>query len=212
MRPRRRAAAVQAAGRHEKFDPARDRLTLTEVRRKILEQTKLFAPEDVIPVPCHPDSLAMAYALKLNGKVIPLTGMIDPKILIEGGRNTIVFESDESLHHQIFKLFSTNHSPKSSATTLHDLLCCLPQVMAPMNIDYRSVFRVIIMQFIDAWGFDVRSVKKSCVHIAHPDGQRIIPFDTYNLFYRDHLERDILQPLRREREGNFAASLTQIGS
>ncbi len=96
---------IQAAGRHENFDPARDRITLTEVRRKILEQTRLFQPEDVIPVPCHPDSLAMAYALKLNGKLMPLTGMIDPKILIEGGRNTIVFESDESLHHQIFKLF-----------------------------------------------------------------------------------------------------------
>ncbi len=196
---------VQAAGRHENFDPARDRLTLTEVRRKILEQTKLFRPEDVIPVPCHPDSLAMAYALKIDGKLVPLTGMLDPKILIEGGRNTIVFENDESLQTQLFKLFSTNHSPKSSATTLHDLLCCLPKVSAPLPIDYRNVFRVIIMQFIDAWGFDVRSVKKTCVHIAHPDGQRIIPFDTYNLFYRDDLEQEILQPLRRERESPWRA-------
>jgi uncharacterized radical SAM superfamily Fe-S cluster-containing enzyme len=204
---------VQAAGRHENFDPARDRLTLTEVRRKILEQTSVFRPEDIIPVPCHPDSLAMAYALKMNDRVIPLTGMVDPKILIEGGRNTIVFEADEKLHAQLFKLFSTNHSPQSSAGTLHDLLCCLPQVLTPAGIDYRSVFRVIIMQFIDAWGFDVRSVKKSCVHIAHPDGKRIIPFDTYNLFYRDDLERTVLQPLRREREGRPAAdvALTNIG-
>jgi len=67
-------------------------------------------------------------------------------------------------------------------------------------ITYENIFRVIIMQFIDAWSFDVRSVKKTCVHIAHPDGKRIIPFDTYNLFYRDDLERTILQPLRRERE------------
>ncbi len=204
---------VQAAGRHEQFDPARDRLTLTEVRRKILEQTKLFRPEDIIPVPCHPDSLAMAYALKSSGKVVPLTGMIDPKVLIEGGQNTIVYETDETLQGQIFKLFSTNHSPRSSAGTLRDLLCCLPQVMTPLDIDYSSVFRVIIMQFIDAWGFDVRSVKKTCVHIAHPDGQRIIPFDTYNLFYRDDLERTVLQPIRHERErywepGNIA--LTQI--
>ncbi len=192
---------IQAAGRHENFDPARDRLTLTEVRRKILEQTKIFQPEDIIPVPCHPDSLAMAYALKSNEKVIPLTGLIDPKILIEGGRNTIVYETDATLQNQLFRLFSTNHSPRSSAGTLRELLCCLPQVSAPLNIDYSNVFRVIIMQFIDAWGFDVRSVKKTCVHIAHPDGQRIIPFDTYNLFYRDDLEKSILQPLRREREG-----------
>jgi 7,8-dihydro-6-hydroxymethylpterin dimethyltransferase len=202
---------VQAAGRHEQFDPATDRLTLTEVRRRLLAQTNLFRPEDVIPVPCHPDSLAMAYALKSGGKVIPLTGMIDPQILIEGGRNTIVYENDSNLHDQLFKLFSTNHSPKSSATTLHDLLCCLPQVITPAGIDYGSVFRVIIMQFIDAWGFDVRSVKKSCVHIAHPDGKRIIPFDTYNLFYRDQLEQTVLEPLRREREWKPAPQFTQIG-
>lgn len=193
---------IQAAGRLEQFDPSRDRLTLTEVRRKILEQTNIFKPEDIIPVPCHPDSLAMAYALKSNGKVIPLTGMVDPKILIEGARNTIVYE-------QVFKLFSTNHSPKSSATTLRELLCCLPQIVAPESIDYSNVFRVIIMQFIDAWGFDVRSVKKTCVHIAHPDGKRIVPFDTYNLFYRDDLEKTILQPLRRERE--FTASVCEDG-
>jgi hypothetical protein len=190
---------VQVAGRYEQFDPARDRLTLTEVRRKILEQTNLFRPEDVIPVPCHPVSLAMAYALKLGGKVMPLTGMIDPKVLIEGGRNTIVYENDESLQKHVFKLFSTNHSPKSSATTLRELLCCLPKIMTA-QFDYSNVFRVIIMQFIDAWSFDVRSIKKTCVHIAHPDGKRIIPFDTYNLFYRDQLEETVLGPLRRERE------------
>jgi 7,8-dihydro-6-hydroxymethylpterin dimethyltransferase len=155
----------------------------------------------------------MAYALKLNGKLTPLTGMVDPKILIEGARNTIVFENDESLQKQLFKLFSTNHSPKSSASTLRDLLCCLPQVLTPGGIDYRNVFRVIIMQFIDAWSFDVRSVKKTCVHIAHPDGKRIIPFDTYNLFYRDDLETSVLEPIRREREGSWPAKtggLTQI--
>jgi len=191
---------IQSAGRLENFDPGRDRLTLTEVRRKILEQTKVFRAEDIIPVPCHPDSLAMAYALKTDAGVVPLTGMIDPKILIKGGRNTIVFEADESLRAQLFRLFSTNHSPISSASTLSDLLCCIPRIATPKNIDYSNVFRLIIMQFIDAWAFDVRSIKKTCVHIAHPDGQRIIPFDTYNLFYRDDLERTVLQPLRHERE------------
>ena len=201
---------VQAAGRLENFDPARDRLTLTEVRRKILEQTNVFRPEDIIPVPCHPDSLAMAYALKMNGRVVPLTGMIDPKVLIEGGRNTIVFEADEGLQTQLFRLFSTNHSPLSSACTLSDLLCCIPRAAVPKYIDYSNVFRVIIMQFIDAWSFDVRSIKKTCVHIAHPDGQRIIPFDTYNLFYRDELEQTVLQPLRQEREGRFRRSDVEL--
>ncbi len=190
---------IQAAGRLEHFDPATDRLTLTEVRRKILEQSSVFRPEDLIPVPCHPDSLAMAYALKLGGKVVPLTGMIDPEVLINGGRNTIVYEEDEKIREGVFKLFATNHSPGSGAATLRDLLCCLPRLAAPPEFSYENIFRVLIVQFIDAYSFDVRSVKKTCIHIVHPDG-RLIPFDTYNLFYRDDLEKTRLEPLRRETE------------
>jgi uncharacterized radical SAM superfamily Fe-S cluster-containing enzyme len=187
---------VQHAGRAEGFDPAVNRLTLTEVRRRILEQTSMFRPEDVIPIPCHPDALAMAYALKLGGKVVPLTGMVDPQVLIEGGRNTILFEEDPAVQAGIFKLFATNHSPESQARSLYDLLCCLPKVNVPASITYQNIFRVLIVQFIDAHAFDVRSVKKSCIHIVHPRDGRLIPFDTYNLFYRDELETTRLAPLR----------------
>jgi uncharacterized radical SAM superfamily Fe-S cluster-containing enzyme len=190
---------VQAAGRLEHFDPSTDRLTLTEVRRKILEQTTVFRPEDLLPVPCHPDSLAMGYALKIGGVVVPLTGLIDPKVLIEGGRNTIVYEQDDAVREGVFKLFATNHSPESGAGSLRDLLCCLPRLEAPPDLGYQNIFRVLIMQFIDAYSFDVRSVKKTCVHIVHPDG-RLIPFDTYNLFYRDGLEQTRLAPLRAQAE------------
>ncbi|MDR6137787.1 radical SAM protein [Pseudoxanthomonas sp. SORGH_AS_0997] len=190
---------IQHAGRTEGYDPARDRLTLTEVRRGILEQSPLFRPEDLIPVPCHPDALAMAYALKLEDRVVPLTGLIPPEVLIEGGRNSIVVEKDDQLREAVFKLFATNHSPQSQACSLSDLLCCLPQVQAPQGLDYRNVFRVLIMAFIDAEGFDLRSVKKSCVHIAQPDGT-IVPFDTFNLFYRDD-RRQQLQALRAWVDG-----------
>jgi len=137
--------------------------------------------------------------LKLGGKVTPLTGLIDPKVLIEGGRNTIVYEQDDAVRKGIFRLFATNHSPASGATSLRDLLCCLPRLAAPDSIGYENVFRVLIVQFMDAHSFDVRSVKKSCIHIAHPDG-RLIPFDTYNLFYRDELENNRLGPLRAATE------------
>jgi 7,8-dihydro-6-hydroxymethylpterin dimethyltransferase len=201
---------IQDAGRLDRFDSARDRLTLTEVRRRILEQTSVFRSEDVIPVPCHPDSLAMAYALKLDGKVVPLTSLIDSDVLINGARNTIVYESDTAVHDCLFQLFATNHSPESGATSLRDLLCCLPRVHAPDNLGYQNIFRVLIVQFLDAHAFDVRSVKKTCIHIVHPDG-RLIPFDTYNMFYRDELERTRLGPLRgvaEQRAGS--SSIVQI--
>jgi len=120
-------------------------------------------------------------------------------VLIEGGRNTIVYEQDDAVRKGIFRLFATNHSPASGATSLRDLLCCLPRLAAPDSIGYENVFRVLIVQFMDAHSFDVRSVKKSCIHIAHPDG-RLIPFDTYNLFYRDELENNRLGPLRAATE------------
>ncbi len=175
---------IQVAGRLEHFDPKRDRYTLTEVRRAILEQSPHFQPKDLLPVPCHPDCLAMAYALKVEGKVIPLTGLFDPTAFLDVMPNSVLYEQNETLKENVFKLFSTNHSPASSVATLKQLLCCLPLVNVPQGLTYDNIFRVMIVQFLDAFNFDVRSVKRSCIHIAHPDG-RIIPFDTYNLFYRE---------------------------
>ncbi|MBW5448839.1 radical SAM protein [Cohnella sp. CFH 77786] len=188
---------IQEAGRTEDFDSGENRLTLSEVRQGILDQTDLFAPDDLLPVPCHPDCLAMGYALKLGDEVIPLTGLIPPETLLEGTRSTIVFEQDPEIKNRLFSLFSTAHSPDSSALSLKQLLCCLPLLQVPEPISYDNVFRVIIMKFMDAHDLDIRSVKKSCVHIVHPDG-RIIPFDTYNLFYRDGKEEE-LERLREER-------------
>jgi 7,8-dihydro-6-hydroxymethylpterin dimethyltransferase len=82
---------------------------------------------------------------------------------------------------------------------LRELLCCLPKLDVPAELGYNNLFRILIVQFMDAHAFDVRSVKKSCIHIAHPDG-RLIPFDTFNLFYRDELERTRLAALREPGE------------
>lgn len=179
---------TQVAGRTEGFDPATDRLTLTEVRQAILDQHPLFQPNDLIPVPCNPDSLAMAYALKIDGpdgerEVLPLTRFVDPDALLDESRNTIVYERDPILKDHLLRLFSTGCGPEAAAGDLHSLLCCLPPVQAP-ELSYDNLFRIILMRFMDAYDFDVRAVKKSCVHIVHPDG-RIIPFETMNLFYRD---------------------------
>ena len=187
---------IQDAGRTGGFDPASDRLTLTEVRRRILEQSDVFRAEDILPVPCHPDCISMAYALKRAGKVVPLTGLISPDALIEGAGNTITFEREPGLRENLFRSLSLGHSPTSGATQLKQLLCCLPTVELPDGLGYENVFRVLILQFLDAHNFDLRSVKKTCVHIVHPEDDRIIPLDTYNLFYRNGLEEERLQGLR----------------
>lgn len=174
---------TQIAGRLENFDANEHRITLTEVRRKILEQSPIFKAEDIIPVPCNPDALAMGYALKLEEETFPLTRYINPEDLLNNSKNTIIYEQDEALHKQMLHLFSTGTSVDRAEEDLHTLLCCMPKVSAP-NLTYNNLFRIIIMNFIDAHNFDVRAVKKSCVHIVNKDYQ-IIPFETMNLFYRD---------------------------
>ncbi|RYF96378.1 MAG: radical SAM protein [Chitinophagaceae bacterium] len=177
---------VQVAGRLEHFDASRDRITMTDVRQKIIDQSGLFEPNDLVPVPCNPDALVMGYALKVAGEVIPLTRYIDPAHLLDNGRNTIVYEQDTALHQQLMKIFSTGISVDRVEDKMHKLLCCLPEIYAP-GLQYENLFRIIIMRFIDAYDFDVRAIKKSCVHIVHKDG-RIIPFETMNMFYRDEKE------------------------
>jgi 7,8-dihydro-6-hydroxymethylpterin dimethyltransferase len=188
---------VQIAGRIENFNPATNRITMTDVRLKILEQTKVFQPNDLIPVPCNPDALVMGYALKLAGQVFPMTRYVDPAHLLNNSRNTIVYEQDEQLHQHMLKIFSTGISVDRVEENFKELLCCLPQIHAP-GLTYENLFRIIIMRFIDAYDFDVRAIKKSCVHIVHKDG-RIIPFETMNLFYRDEKEKYVKE-LQRERE------------
>jgi 7,8-dihydro-6-hydroxymethylpterin dimethyltransferase len=108
-----------------------------------------------------------------------------------------VYEQDAALHQQLLKIFSTGISVDRVESNFKQLLCCLPQVEAP-GLSYDNLFRIIIMRFIDAYDFDVRAIKKSCVHIVHKDG-RIIPFETMNMFYRDEKE-DYLKQLQAERE------------
>jgi len=188
---------TQIAGRVENFNPATDRLTLTEVRQNILNQTNIFTAKDLIPVPCNADALVMGYALKLAGQTFPLTRYIDPSHLLDNSRNTIVYEQDQALHEQMINIFSTGISVDRVEENMKQLLCCLPQIEAP-GLGYENLFRIIIMRFIDAYDFDVRAIKKSCVHIIHKDG-RIIPFETMNLFYRDDKEA-YLKELQQERQ------------
>ena len=192
---------VQDAGRNDGYAFDAHRLTLSEARRRILTQFPHLGAADLIPVPCHPDTLAMAYALRRpqgRSPITPLTGLVPPEVLLEGTRNTIAYERDPAMQQAMVKAFSTAHGPEGAAAAIAKLLCCLPGVRmsSTQPLGYRDVFRVVIMKFLDRHDLDLRNVRKSCVHIAHPDGKRSIPFDTYNLFYRDDLERTVLAPLR----------------
>ncbi len=123
---------------------------------------------------------AMAYALKLDDEVIPMTHLINPDDLLNNSKNTIVFEHDEQLKAHMLSLLVRGVSVDCAEETFGELMCCLPRVQSD-HLNYNNLFRIIIMNFMDPLDFDVRAVKKSCVHIVS-DKLKIIPFETMNIF------------------------------
>ena len=173
---------IQDAGRNEDFDPKAHRIVLTEVRRRIAE-AGVFALEDLIPLPCNPDQICIGYGLRDGERVDPITAMLPRDLLVAATPNTVTFEAYPELRARIFDLLSLSTAQADTSEKLASLLCCLPEAAVPQEVSYENTFRVVISQFLDRFNFDLGTVKRSCVHFVQPDGQ-IIPFDTFNTFYR----------------------------
>ena len=176
---------VQDAGRNEDFDARANRMLLTQIRREV-GKSGVFDIADMIPLPCNPDQISIGYALRDGDTVTPLTRLL-PRELILSGPNTISYEAYPELKAKILDLLSLATAQANTEEKLAGLLCCLPHAIVPEELSYANSFRVVILQFLDRYNFDLGTVKRSCVHFVNPDGQ-IIPFDTYNTFYRDGAE------------------------
>jgi 7,8-dihydro-6-hydroxymethylpterin dimethyltransferase len=175
---------VQDAGRNERFNPETDRMTLSEIRRRIIDDSGVFGARDMIPLPCNPTAITIGYGLRNGREVLPVTSVIDSAQLLSDMPNAITFEKYPELQKRIFDLFSLSTGPDSAVERLSALLCCLPEFPVPQGLSYANVFRVSVIEFLDAHNFCLGAVKRSCVHFVTPKGE-IIPFDTYNLFYRN---------------------------
>jgi uncharacterized radical SAM superfamily Fe-S cluster-containing enzyme len=174
---------VQDAGRNDGFDPSSNRIVLSEIRRRIVEDSGVFADGDMIPLPCNPASISIGYGLRDGGKVIPLTSLVPREALLPSIPNAISFEKYPELRQRFVDLLSLSTADTNTSERLGSLLCCLPEVPVPQGSGYENVFRVTIVEFLDRFNFCLGNVKRSCVHFVTPEG-RIVPFDTYNTFYR----------------------------
>jgi hypothetical protein len=174
---------VQDAGRNEHFNKDTDRIMLSEIRQRVVE-TGVFGDQDMIPLPCNPESISIGYGLRNGEKVLPLTSLIPREQLVAVMPNTISPEKYPVLREKFIDLFSLSSGPLNTSERVCELLCCLPSFNVPDGLSYESVFRVTIVQFLDRFNFCVGNVKRSCIHFVTPAGA-IIPFDTYNLFYRN---------------------------
>jgi len=174
---------VQDAGRNQGFDKTR-RIVLSEIRRRIVEDSGVFGADDMVPLPCNPETISIGYGLRNGHSVLPVTSLIPREEFVAITPNAINFEKQPALREKFIELFSLSSGANNASERLAEFLCCLPKAVVPAGIGYENVFRVAIVQFMDRFNFCLGGVKRSCIHFVTENGQ-IIPFDTYNLFYRD---------------------------
>ena len=194
---------IQDAGRNEDFDAGRDRTLLTDIRRAVIMADNPFTSADMIPLPCNPESICIGYAIRKGDQVAPITGMLPRETLIDAMPNTVTFEKYPELRRRLFDFFTLSNTPQNAPERLEALLCCLPDIQVPADIGYSDLFRVVINEFLDPHNFCISRVKRSCVHFVTPAG-KIVPFDTYNLFYRD-------AEATQRRTASLAARKAQMG-
>ena len=187
---------VQDAGRNDHFDKNNDRFLLSDIRRAIYQQSSHFAARDIIPLPCNPESIAIAYALRNDRQLTPVTALFPKGDLIKDVPNAVTFEKNPEFKQKVIDLFSLSSGELNTAKRLESLLCCLPKIPALRNLSYENIFRITIVQFLDRYNFCVGNVKRSCIHFVTREGQ-IIPFDTYNLMYRNGLVHELRNRVRR---------------
>ncbi|MBV9861623.1 MAG: radical SAM protein [Alphaproteobacteria bacterium] len=174
---------VQDAGRNDDFDPRRDRIVLSQIRRAIIDQWGVFGEDDLIPLPCNPEAISIGYGLRVGAQIRPLTHLFPQEVLVQTAPNAVTLEADPQMRNLLVELLSLSCAGQQSANVLREVLCCLPLVEVPAQIGYDRVFRVTVVSFLDRFNFCLAGVKRSCIHFVTAD-QRIIPFDTYNMFHR----------------------------
>jgi len=177
-------------GRMGGFDKDQKRITITGVINSIEKQLNgMIKKSDFIPLPCDVDRVAITYLYRLKDEFIPIIRNINTKEYLPVIRNTFKFDPED-----ILKDISESVFCKTGVCCNYlDLFSKLkPLVPASFfvksqeeKIEYVSenTFRISIVSFLDAYNFDMKSMKKECVHIITPDLKKI-PFSAYNMIHR----------------------------
>ncbi len=171
-----------------------NRITLTGILDGIEKQTNgMLKVSDFIPLPCDVDRVAVTYLYRENEQFVPLMRQIDVKNYLPAIRNTFKFNPEEFVKDLA-----------KSATGPADEKCCdylgiMKQFkrMIPASYFLKSetekheyisanTFRVSVTSFVDAYNFDMKSMKKECVHIITPELKKM-PFSSYNMIHRPNV-------------------------
>jgi 7,8-dihydro-6-hydroxymethylpterin dimethyltransferase len=166
----------------------KDRITLTGILNRIEEQTSILKKSDFIPLPCNVERVAVTYLYNSCEGFIPITRNAKIKNYLPMIKNTFAFSTSDILKASAKGLLKGDVCPCLSF--LKDF-----KEIAPIKFGLKSkklktdflndkTFRISVTSFVDVYNFDMKSMKKECVHILTPD-LKMIPFSAYNIIHRE---------------------------
>lgn len=167
-----------------------NRITMTGVMAEIGKQTSgMIKSTDFIPLPCDVDRVTITYLYREKGEFIPLMRQIDLKNYLPAIRNTFKFNPEDFLKDLTKSAIGPGEKCCDYLGALKKFNRIIPKSYFAKTesekLEYVSAntFRISITSFIDAYNFDMKSMKKECVHIITPDLKKI-PFSSYNMLHR----------------------------
>ncbi len=177
-------------GRKPAAYDVKSRITLTGIRREIERQTGgIFRADDIVPLPCDIDRVAVTYAVKSGDEWVPVMRKVKLEGYLELIDNTMDFRAEDLVKNAI-KGALTKGIACDCLRLKDEVADVLPDGYLTWSSKKRAAFidantfRITISSFVDRYNFDAKSVRKECVHIITPDLQRI-PFSTYNMIHRE---------------------------
>lgn len=165
---------------------ADERMTTTEIIGQ-LEKSRMLEKRDMIPLPCsHPHCCSLTYLLRKDGRVIPITRLVDFEKNMDFIKNTMYTDPKHMIKHLGKKIFSMSFN---SYKELGGLSCCAPLMAIFSKERLRKyanyeMFRIVIKPFMDANTFEKKRVMKCCIHFILPN-KTLVPFCAYNTLYRN---------------------------
>ncbi len=208
---------VSLTGSMPRKEREKVRITIPDAIKKIEEQTDgEITKEDFYPIPSvtaishfvevltnkpqykltnHFACGMATYVFKFNGRLIPITRIVDIDGLLE-----YLFEKAEELKKSRIKTVRALKGIIDLRKFIigDELPINLPKLLFNILVrhDYstlgefhmKSLF-IGMMHFMDLYNYDIERVKRCDIHYATPDG-RIIPFCTFNVLpelYRDSI-------------------------
>lgn len=167
-----------------------NRITITGIIQELEKQMNgMIGINDFIPLPCNVDRVAISYLYRVKDDFIPLTRNLDIKNYLPVIRNTFKFDPEDFLKDLVKNTMCSSGNCCNYLTLLKKFKKIIPDnyllKSKEEKIEYVSenTFRISVTSFVDAYNFDMKSMKKECVHVITPDLKKI-PFSSYNILHR----------------------------